>query len=137
MTTSRRGKPRPPAWTPQEDARLLALRQQGLTWDTIAAALPGRTVNACTARAYSLSERGASGIGKARSSDGVPSQERRSAIARALAARDAAAMAPRTLTAMICGDPLPGRSALDQGSRAAQADHACGETMSVGIGVQP
>lgn len=117
MTKSRRGMPRPPAWTPEEDARLLALRQQGMTWDTIAAALPGRTVHGCQSRAYSLSERGASGIGKERSNFGVPAQERRCAIARALAARDAAAMAPRTLTAMICGDPLPGRSALDQGPR--------------------
>lgn len=115
--TSRRGMPRPSAWTPEEDARLLALRQQGLTWDTIAAALPGRTTHGCQSRAYSLSARGASGVGRERSNFSVPSQERRSAIARAIAARDAAAQAPRTLTAMICGDPLPGRSALDQAPR--------------------
>lgn len=46
--------PRPPAWTPEEDARLIEMRERGLTGEEIYTAIPGRSSDAAQKRLQAL-----------------------------------------------------------------------------------
>jgi hypothetical protein len=98
MSTDRTFK----SWTPEEHARLVALRAAEKPWPDIATEL-GRSELACRTR-YSNYQNGG-GFRRTRS-------EVNEAIAAAREERGSAR--PRSLTAEFSGDPLPGRSALDQ-----------------------
>lgn len=46
--------PRPPLWTAAEDARLIRLRESGLTGEEIYTAIPGRSSDAAQKRLQAL-----------------------------------------------------------------------------------
>ena len=101
-----------PAWTAEQESRLCELAGQGLSWAAIGAALD-RTADACHRRYYQL--RGPCSGSRAHYAPSlVSSRARQLAAATAAQARLKADEAERSLTAILCGDPLPGRSALDQ-----------------------
>lgn len=105
--------PRNPKWTAEQDATLLRLHAMGATWQEIADAT-SRTIFAAVGRLKTIQQR-ATDAPKVGTS-GIHSHERRAAIQRARQAQDEAIRAEsyRSVTAYVCGDPLPGRSALDQ-----------------------
>lgn len=104
-----------PKWSEEDCTRLLALVDAGESWDAIAAAID-RTVWACKVKLSCL--RGHKGLpGNQATRVAAPVQQRMAEVARLQRLHDAAL--PRSLTAEFCGDPLPGRSALDEKLRAA------------------
>lgn len=116
--TSRKGITPPPDWTAAEDARLVELLEAKRPWGEIAAAI-GRSIGACTARRYALRSARRRNRANRDRAPGIAWPARKEAEATALAMRAAALTAPRSLTAEIFGDPLPGRSALDRRADAA------------------
>lgn len=114
-----------PTWSPDDDARLLArcaARQvKGeQAWRAIAEHFPGRSFFAVRQR-YLILRMKAAGIARnrKRKSRAVKGRKRFAPTASPLQLRP---LLPehKTLTAAFFGDPLPGRSALDQ-KRSAQA----------------
>lgn len=110
-------------WSDAETSTLLARRDAGERFEEIGAST-GRTAIACRQR-YNVSKR----------AKGQPQRLRRHAGAtkvRLLASVQPAPkpdlapsdLAPASLTAAFCGDPLPGRSALDR-KRAGLVDEDC------------
>jgi hypothetical protein len=96
-------------WTPDEARRLRAMKKAGRNSDFIATQLPGRTRMAIQTR-WSLMQQ----IDDEAAAPSVRGQHARDiALEQARAAR-IGAREPRSLTAAICGDPPPGRSALDR-----------------------
>lgn len=114
------GKP----WLASELARLKAAAESrgSKTWADIAVDFPGRTPMAC-AQQMSLIRRAARGDGRAKkpaAGERVANGRIRRTDLDVAQGRHQAPLKPSqqpshtTLTAAICGDPLPGRSALDQ-----------------------
>lgn len=107
-----------PAWSTTEDARLLEITAAApvkgdAAWREVAAKnFPGRSPNAVQQRVVTLRNK-AKGIDRDYSHSDWRLKERAVGTA---AAQIAAASAAQhtTLTAFLCGDPLPGRSALDK-----------------------
>ena len=100
-------------WTQQENDELLRLWKTGASDDRIAEAL-GRTLSAVQSHISELRRRRAD-LPSRRWGGELP---RRAEIVKAppedvLAERDRALARERSLTAIVFGDPLPGRSALD------------------------
>ena len=89
------------AWTEEDHRRLCAMVEDGQSWKEIGIAL-GRTEQAC----YTHHRRGHVPRG--------PKNRRRSLDSAFQARQAIAELPPRSLTAEFFGDPLPGRSALDQ-----------------------
>jgi hypothetical protein len=109
-------------WTPAEDEQALALRAAGLSWRDMDGRIPNRTWRAVRMRIAHLSGPKAKYESKPKSDEGARADYRR-IVSAAHAPRPSEAMiaearrvaeAPRTLTAWICGDPPPMRSALAQ-----------------------
>ena len=99
------GQPLRKPWTVEEDAQLLRLRAEGKTFLTIAHRL-GRRQRSCAEHYALLCGEPASGDYGGVRHEPPPS---------ILAERDAClSYGHVSLTAAICGDPLPGRSALDR-----------------------
>ncbi|WP_316172436.1 hypothetical protein [Bradyrhizobium sp. SZCCHNRI2049] len=100
-------------WTHREMETLLRLAQAGETWTTINGEI-GRGAHACENRfqrvATKLQKEARARALAARRSLKAPVETpaRKKPIAPIVSA------APRSLTAAVLGDPLPGRSALDQ-----------------------
>jgi hypothetical protein len=104
------------AWTPHESGMLVEMKEGGKSWAEIVARLPGRSLGAIQARWTFL--RGADPSTErfaAPSLRDVHSRDR--ALDRAREAR-ASSTSGRDLTSLICGDPPPGRSALDRRTQA-------------------
>jgi hypothetical protein len=100
-------------WTPDESRRLRAMKRASRNWDYIETQLPGRTRMAIQTR-WSLMQQ----LDNEVSEPPVREQAAHNlALEQARAARLRAA-APRDLTSLICGDPPPGRSALDRRTQA-------------------
>lgn len=97
-------------WTKAEYTVLFDSAER-LPWDKVAALLPGRTVAACKYQFFkgALGKRPRETVADLRTA-----RERSEAADTARQARASAVDAPRSLTAAFFGDPLPGRSALDQ-----------------------
>lgn len=99
------------AWTMIEVARLKELRlDQKMDWDLVALHMPGRSKQQCQSRFRYEAARGQPREGR---------QNIRMANVRApervlIDARRRANLDHPTLTALLCGDPLPGYSALDR-----------------------
>lgn len=91
------------AWTVAEKAELERRRDSGAAFEAIARDL-GRPLPTVKAKYFDL---------KRYKRETVQSQPQREAEARAEAAR-ASLLVPTSLTALVFGDPLPGRSALDK-----------------------
>lgn len=90
-------------WTEDERNRLYsAVDEFAGDWKSIAALFPGRSRSACYAQYNHYNARPLSTL----------SPEHHIALRRAAAARQA--IGRTDLTAVICGDPAPGRSALDR-----------------------
>lgn len=115
-------------WTPDDIAKLISMAEAGTAWAVIAEAL-SRGPDACHTKWRELrpaEDRARTRVArlaasKAASNTAAPRAPRRDsrdaevlAARAALAARRPVAAARRSLTALILGDPLPGRSALDQ-----------------------
>lgn len=126
------GKPRP-RWKGGELKELFRLRDElRLGWDEIAARFPGRSGNSCRQAWYSRRDAAGAASRKAKSATpaaaaGKPPIAAPPAVAAALAgpirrpryfseldAEIVARIERQGLTAGFCGDPLPGRSALDR-----------------------
>lgn len=88
-------------WTPKRIAVLRHFAAQGLRPDQIARHISGVTAQQVEHKlsSFCLSEY---------------ARRRRAEEDARLAERDRVLSQPRTLTAELCGDPLPGRSALDR-----------------------
>src|SRR3990167_7967135 len=97
-----RGKGRP--WTKQETDTLIRLKKERTPIYVIAARL-NRTIGTVETHLYNYSSLFAGRCG--------PVQPAPSVDPAALAELERARSAPQSLTAMFFGDPLPGRSALD------------------------
>lgn len=82
-------------WSPEEINLLLELRHSGEDWDSVAAAFPHRKRFHLQSKYHYLMKH---------------------APARLIVSAEPSRVdgVPLTLTAAICGDPLPGRSALDR-----------------------
>lgn len=96
------------AWSIEDDRRLFAYAQDGIpvgeeVWTTIVAQFPGRSLIACRDRLRKM-------IADAREAK----RKRASPVKVKLMQRPRDFPLHATLTALICGDPIPGRSALDQ-----------------------
>jgi hypothetical protein len=104
-------------WTDEHCARLLALgdsAQTGARWPKIGREL-GRSGAACKWKYTELKRRIANGEQlRQESNKGTARRLRDQAATAAREQKLAAELAPRSLTAVIFGDPLPGRSALDR-----------------------
>lgn len=114
-------------WTPEEDTRLWALVRAAqatggkFDWHAIAAQMPNRNPDACKQHYFLLK----------RKEEGRPERKpyaERERRTRAEIVEARQAPIPETkwprhasLTAAICGDPLPGRSALDEKRQALRA----------------
>jgi hypothetical protein len=117
-------KPPAPPWSPAELEVLFASagdwEQSGQhPWDRIASLLPGRSVAACKYQ-YFKGQRGQ----RPRHTGGAvlaTSRQRAEAAETARRIRAEHERQPRSLTAILCGDPLPGCSALDQRREATPA----------------
>lgn len=92
---------RKPIWNDQNWARAQELRAAGMTFDLIAADI-GLTKSQVYHRFYPLERGGNTNAVRAEAPNNV------------IIERDRAHQAERSLTASICGDPRPGRSALDR-----------------------
>lgn len=88
-------------WTEEETAKLMRLHHENWSWDYIITQLPGRSKQACQVRVHYQT------YGRE-----YPKRSKEERLA--LRVPDQ----PRTdLTGIICGDPAPGRSALEQTPR--------------------
>jgi hypothetical protein len=116
-------------WTPDDIARLISMAEAGASWDAIGEAL-SRGPFGCQAKWRDLrpaEERARSRVAKLAemrkgSTMAAPRAVRRdSRDSEIFVARQAPprppAMPPQSLTAAVLGDPVPGRSALDQRMR--------------------
>ena len=110
MSVGQAGKP----WLPVEIEQLMRLREdEAQEWSQIAHRL-GRKPEACKVR-FNIERRRRAGTYKRPSATGFFLTRRAERMAMTAAqAMQATASAPRSLTAEIFGDPLPGRSALDE-----------------------
>lgn len=117
-------------WHPHEDKILRGATEARLPIDEVARLLPGRTVAAIKFRKYMLGytrsyfpEKSRTDTVKGFLRPREPVKEAGVTPA-AVAERDRAYSAPRTIEQVILGDPLPGRSALDRmrESEAAQGE---------------
>lgn len=108
-------------WTDEMDARMLELCGTGVRpdqWPVIAESFPGRSPLSCRQHWFLLRQK-AKGIPMKKRG---PRQSRAKDSLRPRPVRsDAVMQAPparlpthRSITALLCGDPLPGRSALDE-----------------------
>lgn len=122
--------PAPRRWSVEETAELERLRADGLTYEQIAAAM-NRTKASCKERFrwinMSESEREIKNTRNfyARNGNVDPARVRRrrvpfTAPTDVFAERHQRINAPRSLTAIFCGDPAPGFSALDRKQRGIQ-----------------
>ena len=91
-------------WNEQEDAALRHAFDSGLAWDAVASAV-GRSIDACKARSLLL--------GMARRPTMAQRAIERIEKIEQVRCKPRALPMPESITASICGDPLPGRSALD------------------------
>jgi hypothetical protein len=109
MSIGQAGKP----WLQPEITQLFELRDvETLEWSQIAQRL-GRKPEACKVK-YNIEKRRQAGTYQRPPATGFFLTKRAERIAVNVAkAQQAAAPAPRSLTAELFGDPLPGRSALD------------------------
>jgi hypothetical protein len=106
-------------WSDRETARLFQLRGKRLKWPEIATALPGRSANACQGRYYWLKTRDrapapaiAPAMGQAKAIE--PSGAVMSLATLLADAELRSRIAIQGVSAGLLGDPMPGRSALDQ-----------------------
>jgi hypothetical protein len=113
-----------PPWSEAETATLLARRDAGERFEEIGAST-GRTPIACRQR-YNVSKRAKGQPQRLRHHAGATKVRLLAAIQPAPKSSDLAPsdLAPSSLTAAFCGDPLPGRSALDR-KRAGLVDEDC------------
>jgi hypothetical protein len=105
-----------PLWTAPEVERLLRLADaHDRNWQKVALRMPGRTAVACQIRFYMPPHLRVSGLPRP-----APPPSAASSASDAITARlkteaaRRAALTHTTITAAVLGDPLPGRSALDQ-----------------------
>lgn len=118
-------------WTAKEDSKLYRMAREGFDWERIAAALPGRTVSACQQRVQYTNRKAAAikkrGEYQAKPVEPVlPPPPAVQSVAGPYGSRRVSThvliidnelrsrIALQGLTAGLLGDPLPGRSALDQ-----------------------
>ena len=119
VNSAKRKRAHHPVWSEEDRAKLLAMADARAPVTAIAAAL-GRSVFAVKYQLQQLREKAqvaAQGVSPAalNGKAGLNSwRDKRAAEAVARVRNAEAAAQPRSLTAAICGDPLPGRSALDQ-----------------------
>ena len=101
----------PKDWTPQEEARLIRLKEvEGKTWDQIVRRFPGRTRAGIISKyAYMKSEKT-----RAETPPAVPFVREPIPDHVLLDAARRAAAGPRDLVGAIMGDPPRGHSALDR-----------------------
>lgn len=107
---NRAGQP----WSEQDYARLVRLREVSSNWPWIAAHFPGRSVMACRSKHHSHFVQRHRPVLTGAPGASVPSgwpQER-------LAIEHMNRPYRTDLTGVVCGDPAPGRSALDGCNRA-------------------
>ena len=108
LRAAMRGDRKGERWTEEENAALIAAGEKGEDWGEVGPRLQ-RTGDACKVQ-FNMLKRGGSRK-EARAS--VQRVARQAATALAKEIRDAAPQ-HRSITAEFCGDPLPGRSALDK-----------------------
>jgi hypothetical protein len=98
-------------WSAQETERLMQLHAAGVPGDLLACHMPGRCKKQCRSKIhYELKQRGRPRVG--RKNLGVAgARPPHEVLAEAHHRRG---LNHPTLTARLCGDPLPGRSALDR-----------------------
>ena len=111
MSVGQAGKP----WSQAEIAQLFELRDvEKLEWSQIARRLVDRKPEACKVK-YNIEKRKQAGTYQRPPATGFFLTKHAERIAVNMTkAQQAAAPAPRSLTAQFFGDPLPGRSALDE-----------------------
>lgn len=108
------------AWSAREIARLLNLykeqRERGcIVWREIVAAMPGRNYAQCVAKfTYETHSRGKHIKNNRRGLTGDQSAGFKAPHEVLVEAHSRRALTHLSLTARICGDPLPGYSALDR-----------------------
>lgn len=107
-----------PIWTAEEDARLIeicaAASVQGIAaWRAVAEEFPGRSYFAVRQHYLTLRQK-AAGVTRTRRKERPAPERSRQMPASVPSASTIPATEHLSLTAALCGDPLPGRSALDQ-----------------------
>lgn len=110
-----RGKP---VWSSEEDETLLSACRGTMVsgdaaWQKVADLLPGRSFTAVRQRIITLRNK-ARGILRDPDRKDRPLKRKKSLAAEAVLSPPVSLPQHRTLTAFLFGDPLPGRSALDQ-----------------------
>jgi len=113
MTMPRHAKSNAKPWTDAERKRLLTLSADDRSWRNIARAFPGRSASACKQMCNVLL-REAQGIFRVHA---VTPQKANGRISRQGSRSEAPTLPAddtRSITGVVFGDPLPGRSALDR-----------------------